>query len=83
MVPNTKIKQPVGLTTQIGTQMNSQMNYQGTKRDRDTWVANNANTAVFIQSKFIQHRPRCNLSRVTSFYVLSMIIVILSYDSTI
>jgi len=52
MVPNPKIKQPAGPTTPTGTQMNSQINYQGTKRDRDTWVANNANTAVFIQKTY-------------------------------
>lgn len=32
--------------------MNSQINYQGSKRDRDQWVANNANTAVFIQKTY-------------------------------
>ena len=54
MVPSTNKNQPFvdsSTTVMDGTQMNSPMTTsQGTKRNRETWVANNANTAVFIQS---------------------------------
>ena len=54
MVPSTNKNKAFVDSTNVmnGTQMNSQMTTsQGTKRNRETWVANNANTAVFIQSK--------------------------------
>jgi len=47
MIPNKNTT-----TSNTGIPMNSQINYQGSKRDRDQWVANNANTAVFIQKTY-------------------------------